>query len=437
MGRLAGRLFPVVVVSAFACAGGEDLLPEGPETDDGSETEALPDDIQLKRKRLTRQPNNQPVENPGGKGASFSTEGFIDLDNAFHTAQGSNGRSCGTCHLPDDGWSIRPETAQRLFDESDGLHPLFNLIDANSPLADVSTRKARRRAYSMLLQGKFLRLRQPPGTREFDVVAASDPFGFGTTAQLLFFRRPLPTANFKSHTVMWDGANTVGTNLREGLIKQARGNVTTAQQGTAAADPVIFAIVDHELSLSHAQIQVQGAGRLSAGPARGGPAEQSRQPLVAGRFDLFDDWIDDCNPTRARIARGQELFNTGDASGRSCLGCHNAANNGQNVAGLLFDVGASLPAHRKPDMAVYTLRNRATGATRETTDWGQGGVTGRWRDVDRFKTPNLRGLAARAPYFHNGIAETLRDVVRFYEDSLGFDFTRREEGDLAAFLNAL
>ncbi|RKH37509.1 hypothetical protein [Corallococcus sicarius] len=118
-------------------------------------------------------------------------------------------------------------------------------------------------------------------------------------------------------------------------------------------------------------------------------------------------------------------------------GCHNAANNGQNVEGLLFDVQASSPAFRKADMAVYTLRNTATGETLQTTDPGLGFVTGRWADLNRFKTPNLRGLAARAPYLHNGIVGSLPGVVTFYEQALGFDFTPREEEDLAAFLNAL
>lgn len=47
------------------------------------------------------------------------------------------------------------------------------------------------------------------------------------------------------------------------------------------------------------------------------------------------------------------------------------------------------------------------------------------------------GLAARAPYFHNGIATTLEDVVRHYEDFLGFVFTDQEREDLVAFLNAI
>ena len=81
-----------------------------------------------------------------------------------------------------------------------------------------------------------------------------------------------------------------------------------------------------------------------------------------------------------------------------------------------------------------TLAPRRPGCARRTC---RGNITGLWQDLGRFTTPTLRGLAARAPYFHNGIAATLESVVRFYEDHLGFGFTDAERADLVAFLNAL
>ena len=58
-------------------------------------------------------------------------------------------------------------------------------------------------------------------------------------------------------------------------------------------------------------------------------------------------------------------------------------------------------------------------------------------DVDRFKAPSLRALGARAPYFHDGSAESLHDVVVHYEEALGFVFTQSERNDLVAFLRSL
>src|SRR5690606_1312616 len=123
---------------------------------------------------------------------------------------------------------------------------------------------------------------------------------------------------------------------------------------------VVAEIVEYEMNMSHAQLIAHGVGRLDVGGAKGGPAHLSTQPLVAGRFDLYDAWIGSKNKKRAQIARGQELFNNGDANGRRCSGCHNAANDGQNVAGTFFDIGASRVEFAEPDMAVYTLRNLTT-----------------------------------------------------------------------------
>ena len=158
---------------------------------------------------------------------------------------------------------------------------------------------------------------------------------------------------------------------------------------------------------------------------------------AAGRFDLFDAWIGSSDPRRAQIARGQELFNNPNPGGPRCNACHNTANNGTNFNDLLFDVRVASAEARTPDLPLYTIRNRATGEERQLTDTGRGNVTGLWIDLGRFKTPTLRALAARAPYFHNGIAATLEDVVRHYERHLGFVFSDQERADLVAFLKAL
>jgi cytochrome c peroxidase len=54
-----------------------------------------------------------------------------------------------------------------------------------------------------------------------------------------------------------------------------------------------------------------------------------------------------------------------------------------------------------------------------------------------FKGPILRGVAARAPYFHNGFAPTLADVVAFYNRRFNIGLTAQEQSDLVAFLRAL
>jgi cytochrome c peroxidase len=385
-------------------------------------------------------PNNFPLPNPGGLAATFSTQGAVHLTGEYFQAQGTNGRSCVTCHAPHEAWSLNPGTLRFLFNTTGGTHPVFNLLDANNPNMDVSTPEARRAAYSMMLtRGVFRRGGAPRSDAEWELIAADDPHGFANLTRLVHWRRVMPTINFAlgSATVNWDGGNNVGTDQHAGLINQASRNVIGAQQGPPAPPEVIEDIVAFEESLSTAQSFVLGAGRLDADGARGGPEELSNMTKTAGRFDLFDAWAGHGNPKRAQIYRGQELFNNTNPNGRSCSGCHNSANNGTNINNVLFDIRTASAEARTPDLPLYTFRNKTTGEVRHLTDAGRGNITGLWADLGRFKTPTIRALAARAPYFHNGTAATLKDVVRHYETHLGFVFTNRERADLVAFLNAL
>jgi len=51
--------------------------------------------------------------------------------------------------------------------------------------------------------------------------------------------------------------------------------------------------------------------------------------------------------------------------------------------------------------------------------------------------PGLRRLPACAPYFHNGTAATLLDVVNFYDQRFNMLLTDDEKVDLVAFMNTL
>jgi cytochrome c peroxidase len=95
------------------------------------------------------------------------------------------------------------------------------------------------------------------------------------------------------------------------------------------------------------------------------------------------------------------------------------------------------------DMPVYTLCKVGTACDREgenrkvVTDPGRAMITGKWADIGRFKGPILRALSGRAPYFHNGAAATLRDVVDFYETRFELGLSEQDKADLVAFLRAL
>ena len=71
------------------------------------------------------------------------------------------------------------------------------------------------------------------------------------------------------------------------------------------------------------------------------------------------------------------------------------------------------------------------------TDPGKATISGLCSDIGRLQGPILRGLASRAPYFHNGSAATLSDVVNFYDQRFKIGFSDQQKTDLVNFLNSL
>jgi hypothetical protein len=64
-------------------------------------------------------------------------------------------------------------------------------------------------------------------------------------------------------------------------------------------------------------------------------------------------------------------------------------------------------------------------------------TTGLCSDVARTKGLILRGLAARAPYFQNGAASNLSELLDFYNQRFQMNLTEEEKEQLIAFLNSL
>ena len=88
-------------------------------------------------------------------------------------------------------------------------------------------------------------------------------------------------------------------------------------------------------------------------------------------------------------------------------------------------------------MPLFTLQNKTTLAVVQTLDPARALITGKWADIGKTKGPILRGLAARAPYFHNGSAATLLDAVNFYDTRFQLGLTDQEKTDLVNFLSSL
>jgi cytochrome c peroxidase len=121
----------------------------------------------------------------------------------------------------------------------------------------------------------------------------------------------------------------------------------------------------------------------------------------------------------------------------TCSTCHNTPGAGNHSVPLPLDLGIADASRRTPDLPLYTLRNKRTHEEIQTTDPGRALITGQWQDIGKFKGPTLRALAARPPYFHNGSAGSLDEVVQFYNQRFGIGLTPQEAEDLVAFLRAL
>ena len=144
------------------------------------------------------------------------------------------------------------------------------------------------------------------------------------------------------------------------------------------------------------------------------------------------------NPSNCAIAPG-------DPAGS----CHNTPNVGNHSTSLPVNIGVTMavPTDNRGtpisgildigNLPVFTLSSNANGTTVQVTDPARAMISGRWVDIGKTKGPVLRGLAARAPYFHNGSAQDLRTVVRFYDARFNIRLTPQEISDLVAFLSAL
>jgi cytochrome c peroxidase len=220
-------------------------------------------------------------------------------------------------------------------------------------------------------------------------------------------------------------------------------------------------------------------------------------PFNSVAFSLFAPWANlkpSGNPfdgerieARKRIAAGEAIFNTrafmisnvrglndnaalAKALGSPvpipqfqgfCTTCHDTPNVGNHSLPLPLDIGTGHDLANEsnpeianavselgfPDLPVFKI----TGCTNPfadpsqpaapyvifTTDPGKGLISGLCSDVSRTKGPVLRGLAARAPYFHNGSAQNLDQLVNFYNQRFQMNLTQEEKKQLIAFLNSL
>lgn len=511
----------------------------------------------------SRHDNKGSFANDAGTLRTFSTLGSIrNVRSAFFRPLGKQfATTCEHCHFASDAWSISAEHARKLFDESDGKHPLFTAPTANDfhaalALGSGGSLEEREEAYSQMLnKGNALVRRNLNTTSALDftltaVIAPTLPASLhtimvdddghvvasgGTPAipgaaylaytaqdnggvpQIWLHRRPLPTTNFAFLTAAaWDGQDTrqspnpVIRPTEAGVFDIARATIRGRGTGPSLIAPDGHVYTAAELdalateltafmsSLFVAQETVHGAGSLSAKGATGGVANLANQPFHFGindvlqgdlsvnpdgtvaisgipftpnAFTLFDAWQGDHNRHRASIERGQALFNAqrllisgvgglNDAQPLlpdgtivpsplpstlvgSCTTCHDSPNVGNHSTRLPINIGVSdkapagLGRAAVEDLPLFIITRNSDGAIKQTTDPGRAVISGKFEHIGQFKGPILHGIAARPPFFHNGMATRLEDVVNFYDARFNGQFTAREKTDLVNFLKSL
>ncbi len=270
---------------------------------------------------------------------------------------------------------------------------------------------------------------------------------------------------------------------RAGTLKiQAESAYRDHQEGhVGLAREQLQRIIAYESQVYMAQEWDKQAGSLveTDGPKSLGPANMAGEKagvLNSAKtpvFDFFEDWAktpkaDRQAEFRKSVARGNDIFlnrqfwvrnvthiNTvglGNPAKRSCAVCHNARMSGQDRAPAWVDLGTTnYPTWTEAkvwseaaELPVFKVTCKAEarphpflGRVIYTSDPGRALVTGVCADVGAITMGQFRGLAARAPYFANGSAKDLRELVDYYDRRFDMRLTGEEKQDLINFLGVL
>lgn len=361
----------------------------------------------------------------------------------------------------EDGTPVTPEFTLEVASDPTGcnLDPVHGL---RSPYPTVSVFRRPRPVGNM----KYL-LSLPHGVPPHEYFLYND--------KTLLPRDP-ETGAFLSVQLMADGRHPT---LRGQAQDAARAHL---EAQASLTDTQIRQIEQFERALYVAQVRHDRAGDLTGpgnppglGPAAmrdGAPGELGNNPFNRV-FGTFAIWLGGAEAAasaedkrqadfRASVARGAALFyerrfiikdvgvyndkGLGNPFKRSCAsGCHNTLLAGMDLAPGFMDLGLNnWPWSQRDDLPLFKVVCRADAVPQSylgrviyTHDPGRAMVTGKCRDIGATMTQQMRGLAARAPYFMNGSAATLRELVDFYDRRFNIGYSEREKQDLVHFMETL
>jgi hypothetical protein len=406
-------------------------------------------------------------EDASGRFRLLNKSGEVETkDHPFFTPLGSNGRSCVTCHQPTSAMSLSLDLIRFRWVNTQGRDPLFAAVDgSNCP--DLPQDK--QESHSLLLERGLFRiaLPWPPVTAsgqiskpDFRLEVVRDPTGCNKNpASISVYRRPRVAANLQ-YIALPNGDTLMADGRERTLQSQAASAVMTHEQASAAPPLAqLKQIEDFERQLFMAQQwdvlggllgepggpPLLGADNLASGVAGAAPGGS----LAAG----FDPWrnLSAANLAvrqrafRESVVRGVDLFASrefGLAGGKqgTCASCHRGGINNS------IDIGTTnLPtAKESSELPLFRITCNASapphpqlGRTFLTQDPGRALITGKCADAGSILMQQFRGLSARAPYFANGSAGDLAELVDFFDRRFKIGLTDKEKEDIINFLSIL
>jgi cytochrome c peroxidase len=323
---------------------------------------------------------------------------------------GGNGRSCATCHDPRDGWSLSPDRVEARWQALQKARqtnpcaddPLFRAIDADDGANDFTWLRTRALFRVQVPLPDRVKLTDDPEATEVTVLRAAVPL------------------NMLKHTAPYQQDRSADT-----LEEQALAAVAMHMEPRS---PPSEEFLEDVAEFQRHIFSSRRAARVS-------------RAIDAGETPPDDD-----PPLTPLERRGKERFKD------LCAGCHGGPAQVHNLENRIFPpfdgstnpvslnvvisnpppsgFGPSPihgPAFDLPTQRFTVLLPDGTSTVLESSDPGTVLTDARALETvagnqvfNRFDIPQLRGINATAPYFHDHRARTLEEVMKHYQEFFRF-----------------
>ena len=325
--------------------------------------------------------------------------------NFFLPFPGGNGRSCATCHVPEDGFALSPATVEARWQRRQWLRkffpnaddPLFRPLDADDGNQDFTLLRTRALIKVRVALPARVRLTDKPG------------------ATHVTLSRAVPPLNMLKQTAPYQQDRTAKT-----LEEQALGAVNAHMQ------PTVQPTQEFLETVAEFQRQIFSSpkvGKVSEAIDAAVPIPDIDPPLTPleqrGK-QKFDDFCGKCHGGPAQVQNLENRIFPPFNGSTNPVSINVVVSNPPPAgfpASPIQGPGFDLPTQRftidLPNASSVVLESSDPGTV--LTDINALETVGGNQVFNRFDIPQLRGINKTGPYFHDHRAKTLEDVVRHYQ----------------------